>query len=141
MVDFKSNCYGFVYAGLNNSNDEYFKSHDDLKLEKTILKWKIDEEIISTSDEIKDVFFQTNTKRSILELFDNDNRSQHVAFLDQEGNYYDQNWPDWPIRLNENLDDLLSAYNKQFWESSYKIYSIPKHQELKVDEFLKDLAS
>ena len=33
---FLSNCYGFVYAGLNNSDDEYFKCADDIEYEKTI---------------------------------------------------------------------------------------------------------
>ena len=56
MSDFSSNCYGFVYAWLKNSEEDFFKNIDDLKLRKAEIKGKIDKRIIDTSDAIKEVF-------------------------------------------------------------------------------------
>ena len=53
MSNFSSNCYGFVYAWLKNSEEEFFKDIDDLKLRKAEIKGKIDERITDTSDAIK----------------------------------------------------------------------------------------
>ena len=53
MSNFSSNCYGFVYAWLNNSKEEFFKNIDDLQLIEAEIKGKIDERIIDTSEAIK----------------------------------------------------------------------------------------
>jgi hypothetical protein len=84
MPSFRSNCYGFVYAGLQNSEKEYFKDIDDLNLKKAELKGKIDKEIITTTDAIRETFALSNKTKEwkILQLFDYEKRSQHVAFLD-----------------------------------------------------------
>jgi len=84
MPSFRSNCYGFVYAGLQNSEEEYFKNIDDLNLKNVELKGKIDTEIIITTDAIKETFALSNKTKEwkILQLFDHEKRSQHVAFID-----------------------------------------------------------
>ena len=121
MSNFSSNCYGFVYAWLKNSEEEFFKNIDDLKLRKAEIKGKIDERIMDTSDAIKEVFSLNDFSQEykILQLFDNEKRSQHVAFIDSSGKFYDQNGPDGEIRLEKDLDDLL--HNIKFFFEQYII--------------------
>ena len=108
-MSYNSNCYGFVYAGLTNSEEEFFKSCDDLKLWKVIKKWKIGDCIENTSDDIMEIFSYNGSHISVIELFDWDGMSQHVAFLTQDNKIYDQDGPDGDIRNgNINLDTLLA---------------------------------
>ena len=141
MSNFSSNCYGFVYAWLKNSEEEFFKDIDDLKLRKAEIKGKIDERIIYTSDAIKEVFSLNNFSQEykILQLFDDEKRSQHVAFIDSSGKFYDQNGPDGEIRLKGNLDDLLAQYQDLFWTAYYQVHSLSPEEENQVSLFLKDL--
>lgn len=141
MSNFSSNCYGFVYAWLKNSNKEFFKDIDDLKLRKAEIKGKIDERIIDTSDAIKEVFLLNDFSQEykILQLFDDEKRSQHVAFIDSSGKFYDQNGPDGEIRLGKNLDDLLRQYQDLFWTAYYQVHSLSAEEENQVSLFLKDL--
>lgn len=72
---------------------------------------------MDTSDAIKEVFSLNDFSQEykILQLFDNEKRSQHVAFIDSSGKFYDQNGPaDGEIRLEKDLDDLLSQYQDLF---------------------------
>lgn len=71
---------------------------------------------MDTSDAIKEVFLLNDFSQEykILQLFDDEERSQHVAFIDSSGNFYDQNGPDGEIRLEKNLDDLLTQYQVLF---------------------------
>ena len=142
MSNFSSNCYGFVYAWLKNSEEEFFKNIDDLKLRKAEIKGKIDERIMDTSDAIKEVFSLNDFSQEykILQLFDNEKRSQHVAFIDSSGKFYDQNGPaDGEIRLEKDLDDLLSQYQDLFWTAYYQVHSLSAEEENQVSLFLKDL--
>lgn len=141
MSNFSSNCYGFVYAWLNNSKEEFFKNIDDLQLIEAEIKGKIDERIIDTSEAIKEVFLLDENPQNykILQLFDNKESSQHVAFIDSSGKFYDQNGPDGEIRLKENLDDLLSQYQYLFWTAYYQVHSLSAEEENQVSLFLKDL--
>lgn len=141
MSNFSSNCYGFVYAWLKNSEEEFFKDIDDLKLRKAEIKGKIDETIIDTSNAIKEVFLLNDFSQEykILQLFDNEKRSQHVAFIDSSGKFYDQNGPDGEIRLEKDLDDLLSQYQVLFWTAYYQVHSLSAEEENQVSLFLKDL--
>ena len=141
MSDFSSNCYGFVYAWLKNSEEEFFKDIDDLKLRKAEIKGKIDKRIIDTSDAIKEVFSLNDFSQEykILQLFDNEKRSQHVAFINSSGKFYDQNGPDGEIRLEKNLDDLLTQYQVLFWTAYYQVHSLSAEEENQVSLFLKDL--
>ena len=141
MSDFSSNCYGFVYAWLKNSEEDFFKNIDDLKLRKAEIKGKIDKRIIDTSDAIKEVFSLNDFSQEykILQLFDNEKRSQHVAFIDSSGKFYDQNGPDGEIRLEKNLDDLLTQYQDIFWTAYYQVHSLSAEEENQVSLFLKDL--
>jgi hypothetical protein len=141
MSDFSSNCYGFVYAWLKNSEEDFFKNIDDLKLRKAEIKGKIDKRIIDTSDAIKEVFSLNDFSQEykILQLFDNEKRSQHVAFIDSSGKFYDQNGPDGEVRLKENLDDLLTQYQDLFWTAYYQVHSLSAEEENQVSLFLKDL--
>ncbi len=141
MSNFSSNCYGFVYAWLKNSEEEFFKDIDDLKLRKAEIKGKIDKRIIDTSDAIKEVFSLNDFSQEykILQLFDNEKRSQHVAFINSSGKFYDQNGPDGEIRLEKNLDDLLTQYQVLFWTAYYQVHSLSAEEENQVSLFLKDL--
>ena len=141
MSNFSSNCYGFVYAWLKNSEEEFFKDIDDLQLRKAEIKGKIDKRIIDTSDAIKEVFSLNDFSQEykILQLFDNEKRSQHVAFINSSGKFYDQNGPDGEIRLEKNLDDLLTQYQVLFWTAYYQVHSLSAEEENQVSLFLKDL--
>ena len=141
MSNFSSNCYGFVYAWLKNSEEEFFKDIDDLKLRKAEIKGKIDERIMDTSEAIKEVFSLNDFSQEykILQLFDNEKRSQHVAFIDSSGKFYDQNGPDGEIRLKRNLDDLLRQYQDLFWTAYYQVHSLSAEEKKQVSLFLKDL--
>lgn len=141
MSNFSSNCYGFVYAWLKNSEEEFFKDIDDLQLREAEIKGKIDEIIIDTSEAIKEVFLLDENPQNykILQLFDNEESSQHVAFIDSSGKFYDQNGPDGEIRLEKDLDDLLSQYQVLFWTAYYQVHSLSAEEENQVSLFLKDL--
>ena len=141
MSNFSSNCYGFVYAWLKNSEEEFFKDIDDLQLREAEIKGKIDERIIDTSNAIKEVFLLNDFSQEykILQLFDNEKRSQHVAFIDSSGKFYDQNGPDGEIRLEKDLDDLLSQYQDLFWTAYYQVHSLSAEEKNQVSLFLKDL--
>ena len=141
MSNFSSNCYGFVYAWLNNSKEEFFKNIDDLQLIEAEIKGKIDERIIDTSETIKEVFSLNDFSQEykILQLFDDERRSQHVAFIDSSGKFYDQSGPDGEIRLEKDLDDLLSQYQVLFWTAYYQVHSLSAEEKNKVSLFLKDL--
>ena len=137
MENFSSNCYGFTYAWLENSDEEYFKCRDDLKLKNKKVQWTIKENIVETSDEIVNILTEEINQWWIIELFDHEKRSQHVAFLDNKGNFFDQNGPDGEIRLKGNLDDLLFQYKELFGKSYFQVYSLNPHQERNVTNFLK----
>lgn len=141
MSNFSSNCYVFVYAWLKNREEEFFKDIDDLQLREAEIKGKIDERIIDTSDAIKEVFSLNDFSQEykILQLFDNEKRSQHVAFIDSSGKFYDQNGPDGEIRLEKDLDDLLSQYQVLFWTAYYQVHSLSAEEKNQVSLFLKDL--
>lgn len=119
MSNFSSNCYGFVYAWLKNSEEEFFKDIDDLKLRKAEIKGKIDERIMDTSDAIKEVFSLNDFSEEykILQLFDDERRSQHVAFIDSSGKFYDQNGPDGEVRLKRKLGWSSLSISRSFLNS------------------------
>lgn len=83
-----SNCYGFVYAGLDNSEDDFYLDREDLNLPSKITKKKIqiDEQVSTASSEILQLLEHDNTTSywKVLELFDHEKRSQYVAFLDPD---------------------------------------------------------
>ena len=141
MVQYKSNCYGFVYAGLHNSDEEFFKTREDLELGKLIHKWKIEDSLEETCDEISDVLSNT----SVIELLDGEWRSQHVAFVTEYGDIFDQDWPDGDIRNgNISLETLIAEYEKKFydhnlWDLSYRIYELHDKYVKNVEQFLFNL--
>lgn len=83
-----SNCYGFVYAGLDNSEDDFYLDREDLNLSTRITKKEmaIAEQVNFTSSEILQLLEHDDTTSywKVLELFDHEKRSQHVAFLDPD---------------------------------------------------------
>ena len=141
MSEYSSNCYGFMYAWLHNSEDEFYLSRDEAferidwikKLNKRLNRIQEDssESILDClSDEVENPF-------SVIEIFDEDKRSQHVAFIDYNGKFYDQDGPDWPIRLWENIDDLLHEYEENLWWTAYyQIHILDKDLSTKVENFL-----
>lgn len=138
MIDnqeFSSNCYWFVYAGLHNSDEDFFKCEDDMEYWKTIKEWKLWDEIYETAESIMEILGGF----SIIEIFDENWKSQHVAFLDYNWKFYDQDGPDGPIRKQEALDDLLAEYSEKLGKISFKIHSIKDSQIENVKNFLKNL--
>ena len=86
MGNFSSNCYGFMHAGLLNSEDEFYLSRDEafewINGIKTLDK-KLNKIQWNTIDSIQDCLSENSkNKYSIIEIFDWDKKSQHVAFLD-----------------------------------------------------------
>ena len=133
--EFSSNCYWFVYAWLHNSDEDFFKCEDDIEYGETLKEWELGERIYKTAEIIAELLGWF----SIIEIFDEEKRSQHVAFLDPNWKFYDQDWPDWPIRKKEALDNLLAEYSEKLGKISYKIHSIKDSQVENVKNFLKNL--
>lgn len=143
MENYSSNCYGFMHAGLLNSEDEFYLSRDeafewingikalDKKLNK--IQW-------NTIDSIQDCLSESSeNKYSVIEIFDWDKKSQHVAFIDYNWNFYDQDGPDGLIRLWESVEDLLHEYKELFWTTYYQIHILDKNLSAKVEDFLDNL--
>ena len=142
MEKYSSNCYGFMHAWLLNSEDEFYLSRDEAF---EWIKWitKLGSRLAKIQDD-SSVFIldclseETENEFSVIEIFDRDERSQHVAFLDYDWNFYDQDGPDWPIRLWENIDYLLDEYKeKLWWTAYYQIHILDKDLSMKVGNFLK----
>lgn len=74
---------------------------------------------MDTSDAIKEVFSLNDFSQEykILQLFDNEKRSQHVAFIDSSGKFYDQNGPDGEIRLEQRLRRSSFTISRSFLNS------------------------
>lgn len=141
MDEFRSNCYGFVYAAYHNSEEEFFKTDDDLLLPTAKIQGKINREIHITSEKIQETLSEENDniQRAVLQLFDDEHRSQHVAFLNNCGYFCDQNGPNGDIRLNQQLDDLLYQYHQLFSSCYYEVH-IPKSEyQENISSFLNKL--
>ena len=144
MENYSSNCYGFMHAGLLNSEDEFYLSRDEAfewikwikTLNKTLTKIQWD-----TNDTIADCLLENReNKFNIIEIFDWNKKSQHVAFVDYNGNFYDQDGPDWPIRIWENMENLLQEYVENLWWTAYyQIHILNKDLSMKVEHFLDNL--
>ena len=143
MENYSSNCYGFVHAWLLNSENEFYLSRDEAfewinwitKLDKKLNKIQSD-----SSESIIDCLSgETENQFNVIEIFDWDRRSQHVAFVDYNWKFYDQDWPDWPIRLWRNVEDLLYEYKNLFWTAYYQVHILNKDLSTKVENFLNEL--
>jgi len=143
MENYSSNCYGFMYAWLLNTEDEFYLSRDEAfewirwinELNKKLIKIQND-----SSESIMDCLSEESENQfSIIEIFDWDKRSQHVAFVDYNWKFYDQDGPDWPIRSWRNIEDLLHEYRELFWTSYYQIHTLNKDLSTKVEDFLDNL--
>ena len=102
MENYSSNCYGFMHAWLLNSEDEFYLSRDEafewINWIKTLDK-KLNKIQWDTVNTIADCLSENGeNKYSVIEIFNWDKKSQHVAFLDYDWNFYDQDGPDWEIR-------------------------------------------
>lgn len=147
MGNYNSNCYGFIHAGLLNSEDEFYLSRDETfewinwirKLDKKLNKIQS-----STSESIQDCLSDNANKFSIIEIFDWNKKSQHVAFVDYNWDFYDQDGPDWEIRgiwgRKWRLEELLHEYNeKLWWTAYYQVHILNKDLSMKVEDFLDNL--
>ena len=82
----------------------------------------------------------SENKYSVIEIFDWDRKSQHVAFLDYDWNFYDQDGPDWPIRLGKNMENLFEEYKEKLWGTTYyQVHILNKDLSTKVEDFLDEL--
>jgi|GEM_PF-639244 len=74
---------------------------------------------MDTSDAIKEVFSLNDFSQEykILQLFDDERRSQHVAFIDSSGKFYDQNGPDGEVRLKRKLGRSSLSISRSFLNS------------------------
>ena len=143
MENYSSNCYGFMHAWLLNSEDEFYLSRDEafewFTWIKTLDK-KLNKIQSNTTESIQDCLSDNENVFSIVEIFDEDKRSQHVAFLDNIWNFYDQDGPDWPIRLGEDMEELLEEYKEKLgWTAYYQIHILNKDLSTKVEDFLDNL--
>ena len=144
MEEYSSNCYGFMHAWLINSKDKFYLSREDA------FKWinwirnlwedlsKIQHD---SSESILDCLSDDPENQfSVLEIFDWNKISQHVAFIDKNWNFYDQGGPRWNIRLWRNIDYLLDEYkNMLWWTAYYQIHILNKDLSIKVENFLDNL--
>jgi hypothetical protein len=143
MEDYSSNCYWFMHAWLLNTEDEFYLSRDEafewINWVKTLNK-KLNKVQNDSSESIKDCLFEENeNKFSIIEIFDWDKRSQHVAFIDCNGKFYDQDGPNWLIRSWEDIENLLHEYKELFWTAYYQIHILDEDLSTKVENFLNKL--
>ena len=143
MEEYSSNCYGFMHAWLLNSEDDFYLSRDEAF---EWIKWitKLGKRLTKIQDDSSEFILdclseESENPFSVIEIFDWDERSQHVAFIDYDWNFYDQDWPKWPIRLWENIDYLLDEYKeKLWWTAYYQIHILDKDLSMKVEKFLDE---
>ena len=143
MENYSSNCYGFMHAGLLDSEDDFYLSRDEAF---EWIKWitKLGKRLTKIQDDSSEFILdclseESENPFSVIEIFDWDERSQHVAFIDYDWNFYDQDWPNWPIRLWENIDYLLDEYKeKLWWTAYYQIHILDKDLSMKVEKFLDE---
>lgn len=137
-----SNCYGFICAAINNSDQEMYKARNELPSFPCLTRKlaKIHKNSEETALKIFDILSgaKNRSHRKILELFDESERSQHMALLDEMGKVYDQNGPDGEIRLKNNLEELLREYRELFDTSYYQIHSLNPQQSENVTAFIKE---
>jgi len=144
MENYSSNCYGFMHAWLLNSEAEFYLSRDEafewIKWIKTLNR-KLKRIQWDTKDIIADCLLQNpENKFNIIEIFDWDKKSQHVAFLDYDNNFYDQDGPDWPVRLWKKIENLLHEYVENLWWTAYyQIHILNKDLSMKIEKFLNNL--
>ena len=144
MGEYTSNCYGFMHAWLLNSKDKFYLSRDEaFEWIKWITKLgkKLSEIQYDSSESIKDCLSdETENWFSVIEIFDWNKRSQHVAFIDYNWKFYDQDGPNWDIRLWGNIEDLLYEYEDiLWWTAYYQIHILNKDLSTKVENYLDEL--
>ncbi len=149
----------FVKKILTQSKEDIFADIDDvLREQKKNARWinrKLfdirdeydrEEDIsINNRDIIEEAAFQDkreNREYAIIVIYDQEKTSQHIAFIDRYGNFYDQDGPDGPIRYQGNITDLLDEYKeKLWWKAYYKLYSLTESAETIIAQWLKDLGN
>lgn len=139
-MEYKNNCYWFVKSALEgNSQDDCFCDIEDINLGKKIASWKYKKEEIAES--LSEVLDNGGGSYLVLELLQSQHRkdSQHVALITFDGNFCDQNWPDWIIRINENIENLFEEYSDIRWCNYYNVYSLKnKEQEKNIVSFISE---
>ncbi|MCR5411506.1 MAG: hypothetical protein K6E76_00520 [Patescibacteria group bacterium] len=79
-------------------NDEYNEESD--------AEWNNRDSIYET------LFAGTKRKYGIITIFNQDKQSIHLAFIDCDGNYYDQQEDNGPITEAGHIEDLLANYKQ-----------------------------
>jgi len=140
MWEFRSNCYWFVHAWLKNTEDEFFLPREEaFEWIKWIKKWsKIEKIYDDTIENIWDILSGTENNYNIIEIFDDEKRSQHLAFIDKWLNFHDQNGPDWEIRTEKDIEILLRQYTDIFWTAYYQIHILDEILSNNVQTFLNE---
>lgn len=139
-MKYKNNCYWFIKSALEgNSQDDCFCDREDLNLGKKITSWKYKKE--ETIEFLNEILDKGVGSYLILELLKTKYKkdSQHVVLLTFDGKICDQNWPDWSIRINENIENLFEEYSDIRWCNYYNVYSLKnKEQEKNIDSFISE---
>ena len=142
MSEYSSNCYWFVYAWLKDSDDEFYLARDEalreVKYSHTWLE-KISDDLYEILDNVVYNPYLEWDWYKIIEIFDSNKKSQHVAFLDWNWKFYDQDGPDWPIRITKSLDDLLYEYKSLFGTAYYQVHALSQKQSSNVENFISRL--
>ena len=133
---YKNNCYGFVKAALdNNQYDDIFCDMRDMPLEKVVKSWKIVDVLTAG---FQDSLAKTLEKNPfhVIELLNPIKQSEHLAIISQSGAIYEQNWPDWQMRLGLSLEKIMEEYKNLFGCAYYNIYAVPQDRQKNIEDFL-----
>ncbi len=113
-----------------------FLSRGDIKLSQFMkTKEQIDENTDETISKIFEILQENNSKWKVIELFDNEKKSQHLAFLNSEGKIYDETFRKG-IRFEEDLSTLLDEYKDLFGNAYFQIHRIKPEQQENVNAFI-----
>lgn len=135
-MQYKNNCYGFVKAALdNNQYDDIFCDMRDMPLEKVVKTWKITELL---KEGFQDSLAKVLQKKPfyVIELLNPMKQSEHLAIISSAGGVFEQNWPDWQIRLGVALEQVMEEYRNFFGCAYYNVYAVPESRQKNIEQFL-----
>lgn len=106
----------------------------DMPLEKVVKSWKIVDVLTAG---LQDSLAKNLEKKPfyVIELLNPIKQSEHLAIISQSGAIYEQNWPDWQMRLGLSLEKIMEEYKNLFGCAYYNIYAVPQDRQKKYRRF------